>query len=295
MGSIGVSSTSAHNTESMNPQNRKKLKRDEIGEWSELKLDIQKKYAGAYTTILKARNLHPNYIDGFAGAGTHIRKRTKELVLGSPLNALNVTPPFEDLYFVDLDSTKVTELQRQTAGMKHVHVQGGDANNVLVSKVFPRIRYDQFQRALCILDPYGLDLNWNVIKAAADTKTIEIFLNFPIMDMNRNALFWNPDDASPDDVERMTAFWGDESWRNVAYSTTGNLFGYPEKQTNEVIAEAFRERLHKVAGFKYVPEPVPMRNSRNAILYYLFFAAQKETAENIVMDILNKYRREGTL
>jgi hypothetical protein len=61
-----------------------------------------------------------------------------------------------------------------------------------------------------------------------------------------------------------------------AYSTSGNLFGFPEKQPNEVIAEAFRERLQKVAGFKYVPEPVPMKNSRSAILYYLFFAAQKE-------------------
>jgi hypothetical protein len=61
-----------------------------------------------------------------------------------------------------------------------------------------------------------------------------------------------------------------------------------------VIAEAFRDRLKKVAGFKYVPEPVPMRNSKSAILYYLFFAAQKETAENIVIDILDKYRRQGT-
>jgi len=38
-----------------------------------------------------------------------------------------------------------------------------------------------------------------------------------------------------------------------------------------------------------------MKNSRRGILYYLFFAAQKETAENIVLDILTKYRREGVL
>lgn len=35
-------------------------------------------------------------------------------------------------------------------------------------------------------------------------------------------------------------------------------FGFPEKQPNDVIAEAFKERLKKVAGFKYVPEPVPI-------------------------------------
>jgi len=146
---------------------------------------------------------------------------------------------------------------------------------------------------LCILDPYGLHLKWSVIAEAAKKETIEVFLNFPTLDMNRNVLLWKPEDASPDDIERMNAFWGDQTWRDMAYSTTGNLFGWPEKQPNDVIAEAFRERLQKVAGFKYVPEPVPMKNSRSAILYYLFFAAQKETAENIVVDIFKKYRKQG--
>jgi three-Cys-motif partner protein len=279
----------------MKPQAARRPKLDEIGEWSELKLDILKKYAGAYCTILKARGLRPIYIDGFAGAGVHIRKGTKALVPGSPLNALKVEPPFEEHHWIDLDESKVAALKRHTAGLKHVHIYGGDANKILLNEVFPRIRFENFERALCILDPYGLHLDWEVIETAAKMGNIEIFLNFPMLDMNRNVLLWEPTNASADDVKRMTALWKDESWRDVAYSTSGNLFGFPEKQPNEVIAEAFRERLQKVAGFKYVPEPVPMKNSRSAILYYLFFAAQKETAENIVLDILKEYRREGVL
>jgi three-Cys-motif partner protein len=277
----------------MNADPKNRLKLDEIGEWSELKLDILRKYAGAYCTILKAKNLHPFYVDGFAGAGQHVRKRTGELVPGSPLNALEIRPAFEELYLIDLDQNKVDALRQQTAGMKHVHVYGGDANEILLNEVFPNIRYEDYQRALCILDPYGLHLRWNVIAEAAKKETVEIFLNFPTLDMNRNVLLWKPEDASPDDIERMNAFWGDETWRDMAYSTSGNLFGWPEKQPNDVIAEAFRERLRKVAGFKYVPEPVPMKNSRSAILYYLFFAAQNETAENIVVDIFSKYRKQG--
>jgi three-Cys-motif partner protein len=277
----------------MNADPKNRLKLDEIGEWSELKLDILRKYAGAYCTILKAKNLHPFYVDGFAGAGQHVRKRTGELVPGSPLNALEIRPAFEELYLIDLDQNKVDALRQQTAGMKHVHVYGGDANEILLNEVFPNIRYEDYQRALCILDPYGLHLRWNVIAEAAKKETVEIFLNFPTLDMNRNVLLWKPEDASPDDIERMNAFWGDETWRDMAYSTSGNLFGWPEKQPNDVIAEAFRERLRKVAGFKYVPEPVPMKNSRSAILYYLFFAAQNETAENIVVDIFGKYRKQG--
>jgi hypothetical protein len=36
-----------------------------------------------------------------------------------------------------------------------------------------------------------------------------------------------------------------------------------------------------------------MRNSNGAVVYYLFFASQKDTAENIVLDIFKKYRARG--
>jgi hypothetical protein len=62
------------------------------------------------------------------------------------------------------------------------------------------------------------------------------------------------------------------------------------KQGNDEIVGAFRQRLKKVAGFKFVPEPLPMKNSTNAVVYYLFFASQKPVAEKIISDIFGKYR-----
>ncbi|HET6199189.1 MAG TPA: hypothetical protein VFD93_02530, partial [Candidatus Acidoferrales bacterium] len=112
-------------------------------------------------------------------------------------------------------------------------------------------------------------------------------------DINRNVLWRDPEGVDPAQVARMTAFWGDASWRDIAYRTTGNLFAYPEKETNEVVAQAFRTRLKEVAGFARVPRPIPMRNSVGAIVYYLFFASQKDTAEHIVLDIFKKYEMRG--
>lgn len=273
-----------------------KLKIDEIGRWSEAKLAILRKYASAYSQILTSNNFYHIYIDGFAGAGQHLSKTTGQLVPGSPLNALQVQPPFRELHLVDLEAGRVAELRRLTAGEKHVTVHdAGDANEILLDKVFPLVKYEDYRRALCVLDPYGLHLNWSVVQAAGAARSIEIFINFPVLDMNRNVLLWQPDDASPDDIARMNAFWGDESWRNVAYSTEYNLFKEPEKQSNDVIAQAYKERLKKVAGFKRVPEPVAMKNTKNATLYYLFFASQKDTAEHIVLDIFDKLRRDGDL
>lgn len=273
----------------------KQLRLDEVGKWSELKLEILAKYAKAYTTILRGHRLHPIYIDGFAGAGQHISRETKELIPGSPLNALKIQPPFEEFHLVDPKQEKIDHLREQVAGKANVYIYNADANTVLVSQVFPRIRYEDYRRGLCVLDPYGLDLNWKVIKAAADSETIEIFLNFPVMDMNRNVLLWRSEEASRKNVERLNAFWGDDSWRRVAYRTDTTLFGEEEKQSNEAIAGAFRDRLRLVAGFKYVPEPAPMRNSVGAIVYYLFFAARERTAEKILTGIFDRYRKEGKL
>ena len=66
-----------------------------------------------------------------------------------------------------------------------------------------------------------------------------------------------------------------------------------KKGTNKEIVEAFRQRLMKVARFQYVPKPVAMRNRQNAVIYFLFFAANKPAAEEIVKDIFLKYSETG--
>jgi three-Cys-motif partner protein len=123
-------------------------------------------------------------------------------------------------------------------------------------------------------------------------RSIEIFLNFPMMDMNRNALWTNPSGISAEDLERMTAFWGDESWRTTVYRGQLTLDGGEDLvkvATNREVAAAFRKRLREVAGFREVPEPIPMRNSKNAIVYYLFFASQNATGAKIARHIMKNY------
>ncbi|MGD0566807.1 MAG: three-Cys-motif partner protein TcmP [Candidatus Sulfotelmatobacter sp.] len=252
---------------------------DEIGYWSEIKLEIVRDYASAYSRILNANKLPHIYVDAFAGAGQHISRGTGEFVQGSPLNALNIQPPFREYHFIDLNAAKVEHLQGLVGARRDVRVYEGDCNEVLIRKIFPTLKYETYRRALCLLDPYGLDLKWEVMFQAGQLKTIDMFLNFPVMDMNRNVLWRNPERVSADRRARLTTFWGDESWTQAAYSTTGNLFGFPEKESNDSVAEAFRQRLLNVAGFKRVPNPIPMRNSGGATVYYLFFASQVGVAE----------------
>ena len=274
------------------------MKFDEIGNWSEIKLEIIREYAEAYSKILSSRKhvkFHHVYIDTFAGAGLHISKARGTLVPGSPLNALAVEPPFQEYYLIDLNKDKAEHLRKvvyELYGERNdVHILMGDCNQLLVTDIFPRVEYERFRRGLCLLDPYGLQLDWHVMHAAGHSKTIDLFLNFPVMDMNRNVLWRNPEGLDPADISRMNAFWGDDSWRQVAYVPERTLFGIGErKANNEDVAEGFRKRLVSVAGFKYASKPLPMRNSNGAVVYYLFFASQNSVADKIAKDIFSSYR-----
>jgi three-Cys-motif partner protein len=269
---------------------------DEIGDWSELKLEILKKYAAAYSKILSVQtkaSLFHVYIDAFAGAGQHISRTTQKFVPGSPLNALAVEPEFREFHLIDIAPKKIKHLHKLIGRRRNAFIYQGDCNEILLKDGFPRVRYDQYRRGLCLLDPYGLHLTWNVISTAGHMKSLDVFLNFPVQDMNRNVLRHDPETVDESQVRRMNLFWGDESWRKVVYETKWNLFKIPEKEPNEVIAEAFRRRLREVAGFRYVPEPLAMENSKGAIIYYLFFASANESAAKAASRIFAKYRKRG--
>ena len=192
-----------------------------------------------------------------------------------------------------MNPKKTSYLQKTCEGRSDVQIHTGDPTAYLTQEVLPKIQYRNFNRALCLLDPYGLHLDWEVMRLAGQSQAVDMFLNFPVMDMNRNAIWHHPEKVPRDGIDRMNRFWGDELWRAAAYAESPqmSMFG-PElvKQPNDAIVAAFMKRLQEVAGFRFVPNPLPMRNSNNAVVYYLFFASCHPVAKKIITAIFDKYR-----
>ena len=273
------------------------IESDEIGIWSEVKLAIVRKYVSAYSKIMerwrrdKFSRLSWIYIDGYAGPGYHVSKTTGEVVEGSPVIAMNTQPPFHEYHFIDTEPARAQQL-RDIAGpdRKDVFTYTEDCNTVLLRDVFPRAKYSDYRRAVCLLDPYNINLTWDVIEAAGKSKSIEIFVNFMIMDINRNALRKRMEKSLQSKVDQLTRLVGDESWKEAGYRKLETLFGEDyEKVSNEEFAEWFRQRLITKAGFKHVPRPMPMKTKNNAVIYYLYFATQNTAGLKIVNDIFRKY------
>lgn len=266
---------------------------DEIGPWSEIKLDILAGYAAPYSRILRHNGFHHGYIDAFSGRGLHVRKSDKAEVLGSPLVALGVEPPFDEYHFIDLDGEKVEYLKQQVGARPDVRFYTEDCNTVLIESVLPCFSYEKRTRALCVLDPYKLTLDWRVVCAAGRSRAVEVFINFPIMHMNRNCKRRLSSQILPGELAAMDQFWGDRSWHDTMFRPSAQigLFGDDEldKTDNRDLVDAYCERLREIAGFGFVASPLAMRNTKHAIVYYLLFAGPNRTGWKIVQDIYRKH------
>ena len=63
---------------------------------------------------------------------------------------------------------------------------------------------------------------------------MDVFLNFMIMDINRNVLRKNPDKAIQSKVEQLTRLWGDETWRGRYFQEVRGTVTHGDKFTNRM-------------------------------------------------------------
>lgn len=276
---------------------------DEVGPWTEVKVQIVREYALLFQKVIQTQPLFKSvYMDGFAGTGLLVSEIRRDIIDGTASEIMNVQPPFHEYHFIEFDPEKVQVLRRSLGVMDDsdelVRVHRGDCNTILLEKLLPTMKWESFRKGLLFLDPYGLEVDWRVVEAAGRSRCVDLLVNFPIMGMNRSVLR-DPSKEAPtqEQVERMNRFWGDETWRAAAFEQPRDLWGDPmplrKKQGNEPIVQAYIKRLHEVAGFEYVSKPLAMRNSNNAPVYYLIGASAATQGVKLFNGVFKRWRKKG--
>jgi three-Cys-motif partner protein len=283
------------------------------GDWTRDKLDRVHKYLYAYTTIFaknpKAQYYTTIYVDAFAGTGyLHPESRDANLDLnfaelsesdnqnflkGSARTALEVEPSFDQYLFIEQDheyAKELDNLRNQFPSISHkISIIEAEANDFL-KKWCGRMNWDK-NRAVVFLDPYGMQVEWSLIKSLAETKAIDLWLLFPFgVAVNRIL----KKDAPPEGswANALTRLFGSDEWKTIFYRTNpqSSLFGNEEEQIKDAnftkISEYFVTRLETV--FPYVADrPLPLYNSKNNPLYLLCFAAGNPVGGKTALKIAN--------
>jgi three-Cys-motif partner protein len=132
-------------------------------------------------------------------------------------------------------------------------------------------------RAVLFLDPYGMEVEWSTMEAIAHTKALDVWILFPAgIGVNRQL----PADGNVPPWARATfdRLFGTTEWydRFYAKDATDDMFGASDRvqkvgSSDEIVAY-YRERLETI--FPHVARnPLVLRNSNNASMFALFFAA----------------------
>lgn len=292
------------------------------GVWTEEKLDAFEKYVNAYLTIMNSfrDKYHWKliYFDGFAGSGSrnemknesdsallqelfdesYLKKEELNVYKGAAERVLGVSQRgFDFYYFIDKDmesSLKLHELLSPFENEKTIVYRNSDANKQV--KMLAEAMYnDKSLSSLVLLDPFGMQVDWESIKCLKGTRT-DLWILIPTGVIINRLLDRKGELVH---VNKLITFFGkDEDFlRSYFYSKrqVQTLFGETEvidkvKRPIQKIAEFYIQQLQEI--FKFVtPKPLVLYNSRNTPIYHFACASNNSNAVNIANDIINKKQK----
>jgi three-Cys-motif partner protein len=263
------------------------------GQHTEIKLELVEKYLRAYMSALRRKFNHLWYIDAFAGTGSRtVRVEARDGDLfdapapartetrrGSARIALDVTPAFDRLIFMDASAEHCAALQELKAAYpgRGIDILQGDANRLIQDQ----IRWDGWKstRAVMFLDPYGMEVEWDTLKAVAQTRAIDVWYLFSLSGLYRQAAR-NINSVDAAKRRALTRMLGTDEWERELYSPIKSaqslldgLDPIEVRQRNADVAglEAYvKRRLETI--FPLVLDPFPLPPNSRPQRFSLFFA-----------------------
>ena len=285
--------------------------------WTIEKLDAFKKYVEAYLTIM---DVYKNkygwktlYFDGFAGSGDCSRENDSieptdnslffdfgieetetKIYKGAAERVLSIKKKFDYYYFIDLNSESLKKLKEKLSPFEIdycLQFREGDANKY-VKELSAALKKNKKLKSLVLLDPFGMQINWESIESLRDTAS-DIWILVPsgvIINrlLDRKGKLKN--------VTKLCSFFGmnEEEIRKEFYTEniTSTLFGVEtniQKKQDPIrkIADLYIMRMKSI--WKYVTqEPLIMKNTKNVEIFHFVFASNNPAGLKIAKDIIGK-------
>ena len=255
------------------------------------------------------------YFDGFAGSGSRnddevqpvselmLNLFKEEYIVEEELNTYKGAAErvlgikqkgFDKYIFVDNNNKSSLLLKdrlKPFAKEKNLEFKTSDANEQVIT-LASAMHQNKNVASLVLLDPFGMQVNWNSIEKLRGTRT-DLWILIPtgvivnrLLDKKGELIH----------IDKLTSFFGkDEKFlREYFYTKTQEqtLFGEIEnvkkvEKPIQKIAELYIEQLHGI--FKYVtPKPLVLYNSRNTPIFHFACASNNSTAIKIANEIISK-------
>ncbi|MGJ5042740.1 three-Cys-motif partner protein TcmP [Bradyrhizobium sp. HKCCYLRH1062] len=256
------------------------------GQHTDLKLSIVEGYLNAYTRALRGHFEHLWYIDAFAGTGSRtVRTERRGATLvelpvdevldqrrGSAQIAVDVSPPFDFIVFIEKNSNYVAALNDLAAKhlQRRIQVVESDANTALRLLVANNTWNDK--RAVVFLDPYGMEVEWNTLEVLARTEAIDVWFLFPLAGLYRQATR-RLTDIDEHKRAALTRIFGSDKWESELYPDGDpDMFGVIPERRRELDPRGLERYVQQRLGeiFSTVLAPLALPIDRGPQMFSLF-------------------------
>lgn len=265
-----------------------------------------------------------HYVDAFAGRGGQALKSltgisdiemffgdesegadTQEFLVGSAIRALRASSDsvrqFDRFLFIETNPSSCRELQSLVQsdfpGIEHrVEVRCADANAALHDYATTVDRTST--RSLVFLDPYGLEVRWDLVRCLAETEVCDVWYLFPLGGVIR---MMTNNGQIPDGWRfRLNLVFGTDDWYGSFYKPVPqlSLFGGNRDQaifkeaTTKQVTDFIRNRL--ITVFADVSTAGILRNKKGAPLFALLLGVSNPSpkARQAALRIANHLIKE---
>lgn len=275
------------------------------------KLETVQRYLQAYATALKFQPFKLIYVDACAGSGSSVPKGaldatdsnqvtldglappvadTDEIIVGSAIRALGVTPPFHKYLLNDVKQSNVDALRKSVREdfahlADRVELTRLDANAML-RKLCTSQNWKE-TRAVVFLDPFGLQIDYETLKLLGRTRAVDLWYLVPVFAMYRQVS--GDGQINLDGGPRVDAALGTTVWRNVAIveEESTDLFNLAHFRSKRAVDIAWfekvaKERLGEAFGGRVLDETLPLgRNGIQEFSLMFAWANPSEKAERL--------------
>jgi three-Cys-motif partner protein len=262
----------------------------EVGSWTEDKHRVVALYATMFSKGMKAKWDKRAYVELYAGAGYSRIRGTQKMILGSPLQALAVEPPFDKYIFCEAISENLEALKirvtRHFLAANVAYVEGDcdlRASDILAE--IPPGSKDNTVLTLCFADPFDIGLKFGTIKTLSSRFVDFIVLLAVYSDANRAYRRYVMEDAV-----KVDQFLGSSTWRDRWRIAEADAILFPK-----FLASEFAVSMETLG---YLPTPIHKMkrvssDEKNLPLYYIALFSRNKLALDFWDDAL-KYGTDQT-
>jgi len=250
------------------------------------KHEILRRYLQAWVPILSHGNF-PRivFVDGYAGPGRYSKGED-----GSPIIAIKAAleqpRPIQakvDFHFIELDERRSEHLKSEIAALTlppntSATVYGKRSFQDAFPEVWGKYAGRTRPPTFVFIDPFGFKIPFSYVAEIVQTQGCEVLITFMFEEINRFL-------AQEHQPENFDSLFGCPDWRD------GVSISDPKARL-KFLHDLYQRQLLQ-AGAKFV-RSFAMRNERNAMDYFLFFATNNQLGLKKMKEAMWKVDEGGT-